>query len=626
MAIALAVSGRNGQGAPQTVRELYVTAALREQALRAAPTTARPSVKDYRATVSAYDTVVRRFPTSGYADNALWQGAVVAGDAFVQSGDERDRSTARRMLEWLVDQYPSSPFVSKARGALERMPGPKTAQVVEAPVAASAPAPQPARRRSVVLRQIRRTSMTDRVRVTIELDEPTRYRTERVENPQRVLVELSDTRPGNLVSEGGLVYDDAIVRHVQVGIQSNQVTRVVVDLDGVPRYTVSTLERPFRIVVDCERPAPSTRPGPTTAKRGAPASAGTPRATRAPVIQAISALPTWETVPSVEPVDRGWLLQPLPSYALVPRSVRLVAPVADALPASYFALATVQPPPLLTTAPPSTPSASTTLARTVAPNRSGPVSPDQAAPAPATGRGLYSLARQLGLGASKIVIDPGHGGRDPGATGPGISEAEVVLDVALRLETLLRDAGFEVVLTRRTDEFVPLEERTAIATREQADLFLSVHANASRNQDARGIESYFLNFATDPDAEAVAARENAATGRTMANLPEIVKAITLNSKLDESRSFAGLIQRAMAARLSGANKGLVNHGVKQAPFVVLIGASMPSVLAEISFVTNAQEARLLKSGAYRQRIAEALFDAVRGYQRSLKSAHAVVRQ
>jgi N-acetylmuramoyl-L-alanine amidase len=241
---------------------------------------------------------------------------------------------------------------------------------------------------------------------------------------------------------------------------------------------------------------------------------------------------------------------------------------------------------------------------------------------PSTGRGLYTLARQLGLGASKIVIDPGHGGYDPGALGAGTSEANVVLDVALRLEALLREAGVDVILTRRTDEFVPLEERPAIATREQADLFLSIHANASRTRTARGVESYYLNFATDPNAEAVAARENAATGRTINNLPEILKAIALNSKLDESRSFATLIQRAMASQLSTADSGLRNLGVKQAPFVVLIGAAMPSVLVEISFITNAQEGRLLRSGAYRQRIAQALFDAVRGYQKSLKSAQA----
>jgi N-acetylmuramoyl-L-alanine amidase len=216
------------------------------------------------------------------------------------------------------------------------------------------------------------------------------------------------------------------------------------------------------------------------------------------------------------------------------------------------------------------------------------------------------------------VVDPGHGGHDPGALGAGISEAAVVLDVALRLETLLRDAGFEVVLTRRTDEFIPLEERPAIATREQADLFLSIHANASRNRAARGIETYVLNFAGDPDAAAVAVRENAATEQRMNNLPDIVKAIALNNKLDESRSFAGLVQRALAAQLRGAGGAVVDHGVKQAPFVVLIGAAMPSVLVEISFITNAQEGRLLKTPAHRQRIAQALFEGIRGYQRSLK--------
>lgn len=661
LAIVLADGGRNGQAAPQTVRELYTTAVLREQALRAAPVKARSSVKDYRATVSAYDAVVRRFPTSGYVDNALWQGAIVAGDAFERFGDERDRSTARRMLELLVDQYPSSPLVRKARDVLERMHGPKTVADVERPAPSSTPAPRPARRKAVVLREIRRTSMRDRVRVTIELDEPTTYRTERVENPHRVNLDLSNTRPGHLVPEGTLFYHDDIVRRVRVGIHPNQVTRVVVDLDGVARYTVSTLERPYRIVVDCERTvpvplpkpasptpspaaapagppvrppaappaattapetvaappgnaptlpevaAPSMRPGPTSAKSSPPASARATRATRAPV-------------------DPEWLPQPLPSHALVLPSARLIAPVADALPSSFFAHATEQPSPPAFTLPAPTPPASTALARTAAPKKPAPIFADQTAPPPVAERDSYSLARQLGLGASKIVIDPGHGGHDPGAIGPGISEAEVVLDVALRLEALLRDAGFGVVLTRRTDEFIPLEERPAIATREQADLFLSIHANASRNQNARGIESYFLNFATDLDAAAVAARENAATGRTMNNLPEIVRAITLNSKLDESRSFASLIQRAMAARLSGANKGLRDHGVKQAPFVVLIGASMPSVLAEISFITNAQEARLLKSGAYRQRIAQALFDAVRGYQRSLKNAQVVLHQ
>src|SRR5690606_18157940 len=206
-------------------------------------------------------------------------------------------------------------------------------------------------------------------------------------------------------------------------------------------------------------------------------------------------------------------------------------------------------------------------------------------------RGRYSLSRQLGLGVHRIVIDPGHGGHDPGARSRGISEAEIVLDVALRLEKLLKnDPGTEVILTRRTDVFIPLEERTAIANREGADLFLSIHANASRNTKAHGVETYFLNFATNPEAEAVAARENAGSGQSMRKLPDIVRAIALNNKIDESRDFAEMVQRGMVKRMAAGNKALRSIGVKQAPFVVLIGAEMPSVLAEMSFVTNRQDA------------------------------------
>jgi len=261
----------------------------------------------------------------------------------------------------------------------------------------------------------------------------------------------------------------------------------------------------------------------------------------------------------------------------------------------------------------------------VAPAAAGAVAAPGAPSVPSeprpNGRGGFSLSRQLGLGVARIVIDPGHGGHDPGAMTDGLSEADLVLDVALRLEKLLaKQPGVEVVLTRRTNVFVPLEERTAIANREGADLFLSIHANASEDDRVRGIETYFLNFAPNPAAEAIAARENAASARTMRQLPDIVKAIALNNKLDESRDFASLVQAAMMDRLKRANKRVKNLGVKQAPFVVLIGATMPSVLAEIAFLTNHQEATLLRGGTYRQQIAEALFNGVMRYQRSLKAA------
>jgi len=251
----------------------------------------------------------------------------------------------------------------------------------------------------------------------------------------------------------------------------------------------------------------------------------------------------------------------------------------------------------------------------------GPAAPPPASipPASTNADGKFSLARQLGLGVSRIVIDAGHGGHDPGANANGLAESELTLDIALRLQKLLaRQPGVDVVMTRATDVFIPLEERTRIANREGADLFLSIHANASRNGKARGVETYFLNFATNPDAEAVAARENAGSGQSMHKLPDIVRAIALNNKIDESRDFADMVQRSMVKRLSTRNKDLRDIGVKQAPFVVLIGAEMPSVLAETSFVTNRQDAALLKTGAYRQQIAEALLDAVLRYQQSLK--------
>jgi N-acetylmuramoyl-L-alanine amidase len=245
--------------------------------------------------------------------------------------------------------------------------------------------------------------------------------------------------------------------------------------------------------------------------------------------------------------------------------------------------------------------------------------------APATNaRGGFSIARQLGLGASRIAIDPGHGGHDPGAMQSGVNEAEVVLDIALRLEQLLVQQGFEVILTRRGDVYVPLEERTAIANREGADLLLSIHANASGTPNMRGVETYFLNFAVTKDAAALAARENSASGRRMSNLPDLVKAIASSSKRVESRDFAAIVQRALYRQLR--TTGMRDLGVKQAPFAVLIGAEMPSILAEVAFLTNRQDQRLLKNSAYRQRIAEALLAGILRYQQTLKATSRLAQQ
>jgi N-acetylmuramoyl-L-alanine amidase len=242
---------------------------------------------------------------------------------------------------------------------------------------------------------------------------------------------------------------------------------------------------------------------------------------------------------------------------------------------------------------------------------------------PAVNRaGSYSLARQLGLGARTIVIDAGHGGHDPGSRGRnGLQEKDLVLDVALRLEKLVRaELGATVIMTRATDVFIPLEERTAIANSRGADLFLSIHANSSRNPGARGIETYFLSFAQDSHAEAVAARENAVSEATMKDLQNLVKAIALNSKIDESRDFAASVQEAMVERIRGVAPAVPDRGVRTAPFYVLIGANMPSVLAEISFVSNPHDEKLLRTPQHRDRIAESLFEGVRAYLDALNRA------
>jgi N-acetylmuramoyl-L-alanine amidase len=434
------------------------------------------------------------------------------------------------------------------------------------------------------LNAIERTLLNDMVRITLVLDREVPYREETLTGPARVFFDLKGVAAAEGLTDAVLRYPSDAVRQIRVGRHPNSTVRVVLDLEGVTRHSVYTLYNPFRIVVDCE---PAAR---TVNAAGAATMAVAPLTTAT----ASAPAPLSPSVRSVRPVA------PPPA----PPTVVFEEPVAPPVPP--------EEPPAPVTPKPTSPVAS-------------------AAPPPevpnANRSGGFSIARQLGLGVSRIVIDPGHGGHDPGAHGKGLTESAVTLDIALRLEKLLeKEPGLEVVLTRREDVYIPLEERTAIANREAADLFLSIHANASRTATARGVETYFLSFASSPEAEAVAARENSAHAGEMHKLPDIIKAITLNNKLDESRDFAGMVQEALVSRLRRSNKDVRNLGVKKAPFVVLIGASMPSVLAEVSFLTNRQELQLLKSASYKQRIAEALHAAVMRYRRSLKGQTIIAAQ
>ncbi len=229
---------------------------------------------------------------------------------------------------------------------------------------------------------------------------------------------------------------------------------------------------------------------------------------------------------------------------------------------------------------------------------------------------------EMAITKRRIVIDPGHGGHDPGAIGPnGLREKDVVLDIALRLKKiLLADPSNEVFLTRETDIFLPLEERTAIANEKNADLFVSIHANASIRRRTEGIETYLLNWTNDEEAMRVAARENAISlkkmremHRQMDILEMIKNDLMRENKRDESIKLAHYIQKSMISTLNNGYKQRINLGVKQALFYVLFGAKMPSVLVEVSFISNPKEERLLSKESYRTQIAKAIARGLNRY-------------
>jgi len=576
VALALIVFAPAVHAQTSQAKKLYEDALMRERLVRQelqrarTPESQASVLLKVRVLTGAYEDMSRLFSASGYGDNALWQGAVLAADAFWQFGDAVDRTMALRLFSALTTRFPTSSLTAKVASQTKRLQDAKVTASSSparlAPVeAAAAPAPTGLAALPAALTGITREVLPEVLRFVIQLGKEVTFYDERIDGPPRVFLDLHNTRAIEPLKDAVIPFPDDVVKQVRIGRQPNSRTRVVLDLkQKEARYSVYTLYDPYRIVVDFERkraaaPAGEAKLAPTSGSSVASASdkvAPTPTATEKPA--------------------------PAPE-------VKIVAAVATDT-AAPIETDTTPPPPV----PPS-----------------------------ANVNGGFSLSRQLGLGVARIVIDPGHGGHDPGAKARGLEEAELVLDVALRLEALLKDAGVEVIMTRRTDTFIALEERTAIANRAGADLFLSIHSNASSTDLAHGVETYFLNFAPNPQAEAIAARENAGGSRTMRNLPDIVRAIALNNKIDESRDFASMVQSALYTKLQKSNRNVRNLGVKQAPFMVLVGATMPSILAEISFITNRQEAALLKTDKYKQQIAEALLAGVLRYQQALKKVPAI---
>jgi N-acetylmuramoyl-L-alanine amidase len=627
---------------------LFKEAATRESTLRRELGAARPGAatatqRRVRTLVESFEDLARLFPASGQADKALWQGASLSADLFFKFGDELDRDRALRLLASLTKAFPGSSYARQApplehrlqearatsfpstpasaaaatpapvtatRGTSPRPSTTATPEAAVAPVRAQQPrrptgasVPQPPREPGLVtLRAVRRELLPDAARVIIELDREVPYYSERIPGPDRVFVDLPRTRAVTELKSAVIAFPDDVVRRVRVGAQLGPATRVVLDLDGSGRHSVYTLYNPYRIVIDLERTKSDVARAPVLLPVNRPAAR--------PAL-----------VPALPPAGSPALPTPLETPAPAPSTPATAAPVIAATRRTDAAPSTT---PVVTPAAVAPAVATTADVTTTSP--SGPAAPAPATPA-VNARGGFSLSRQLGLGIARIVIDAGHGGHDPGAHVKGLSEAELTLDIALRLEKLLlRQPGVEVVLTRRANAYVALEERTEIANRSDADLFVSIHANASADRRARGVETYFLSLAQTADAEAVAARENAGSTRQMRQLPELLRAIALNDKVDESRDLAKMVQQALYAQARKSDKRARNLGVKQAPFVVLVGAAMPSILTEISFLTNQQDAGLLATEKYRQQLAEALLTGITRYQQSLKRAPAVATQ
>lgn len=385
-------------------------------------------------------------------------------------------------------------------------------------------------------------------RIAIETSGEVKYRVERLDKPDRLLIDIPDSRMA-MTSKGihTVAVEDKLVTRIRVAMNQPTVTRVVLDVSMPVAYELSQLSNPPRLIVEV-RPVGQKKPEP--------------------------------------PVISQKKLEPPPSPAPAPK------PVEE----------------------PKAPEPKAGEPREELPLAAGP---DAAAPKPARplSSGRNSLTRTLGLKLDKVVIDAGHGGHDQGTAGPtGLLEKDLALDVALRLGALLEQRlGATVVYTRTTDVFLPLEERTEVANQAKADLFLSIHANATRLKGISGAETYYLNFATSKADMEVAARENAGTNKSISELRELIQKIALREKSDESREFAARLQNSLAATWSKMNDTARNRGVKRAPFVVLIGASMPSVLAEIGFISNTKDEALMKKADQRQRIAEALFKGIAQY-------------
>jgi len=605
--------------------------------------------------VAQYKFLRKEYPGSKYRCDALFTIGEIYKD------DLNDPEQARATFAEFLHRYPKNRLSEDAQQAIAEIDrdakaekkteaGKKPASEKEKPTKAQEDTPEtkptqasedasasdhPARLPRVT--GIRHWSTPDYTRVAIDLESEVKYGSQRIANPDRIFFDLRGTKLASTLVGKSFDVDDGFLKKIRVAQFQPGRTRVVLEVDDLSDYEAFLLPDPYRLIIDihgkktARRKTQKDSSSPASDVEEPPKAGSNGSDEMASAVENSSPKREGEGYGAKDALLAKAGKAPVTSKDVSDEDTKIAskpeATLKHALPELGKAADNKKetPPPTKTIvdtddsdAPPEeAPSEAHASSRASGKSSSRTTSKRDldAREAKPTAHGDRSLIRALGLKIGKIVIDPGHGGHDTGTIGPdGLQEKDLVLEVGRRLGKMLETRlGAEVVYTRKDDTFIPLETRTAIANQQRADLFISIHANSSHDPEARGVETYYLNFTSNPDALEVAARENAVSEKSIYELQDLVKKIALKEKIEESREFASDVQTSLHSGLAAKSPAIRNRGVKKAPFIVLIGANMPSILAEISFVSNPTDERRLETSEYRQRIAESLYRGIAKY-------------
>jgi len=637
--------------------------------------------KYYQRSIESFQFLMQQYPTSKFREDALLaiahieqddvHDSVLAQKTYQQFLALHPRSSHAPEVRIILDKLNAEsatakpPMASPAvkdhsdRSTPKTISADKTPPTTDTRQGSSADTSETDGSGSQVSR-IRTWNADTYTRIVIDIGSKVKYQAARISGPDRIYFDIEGAKVSSALLHKPIdIESGGFLKTVRVAQYQTGVARVVLEVNRVSDYSVFLLPNPYRLVVDvygtsaaAEAAARDTTPppGPTTtdappvkpekpaketvakaspkgiekaAAKSAPAPSTDASTVQAHAQSAPAPPPPADATADSEPAQRKTLSNPdknSQKAAGAASTKTIAAQDSDTDGATLSAAAApvdteILPLPTRPLSPKKS-SRATKSAHDQAEEMGPPPTPEL------TRDGQHSLTRALGLKIGRIVIDAGHGGHDTGTIGPtGLMEKDLCLDVSLRLGKIIQQRlpSADVVFTRNDDTFIPLERRTEIANEAKADLFISVHANSSQDHKARGIETYYLNFTGSSDAMEVASRENALSANGVHDLQDIVAKIARSEKIEESRDLATMIQDSLSKHMENLNRGDRNRGVRKAPFVVLIGADMPSVLAEVSFLSNPSDEKWLKNPENRQRVADGLYRGIETYLQSTNS-------